>query len=113
MFLCENCLKSKKISFIRKLLLVKSSGKCEICGNNSLCCDWKDYKIEKKIMSVVNLDSKKIFETLDTLKHLVGLAVCDFTNNQTKREKAIAKMEIRFSDIADTVNNYFFHKQNL
>ena len=44
MFLCENCLKSEKISFLRKLLLPKSFGKCEMCGNNKLCYNWKDYK---------------------------------------------------------------------
>ena len=41
MFLCEKCIKDKKISFLRKLLLAKSFGKCEICKNNSLCYDWK------------------------------------------------------------------------
>ena len=65
-------------------------------------------------MSLINnLSTDKIFETLNTLKQLVGLSVCDFTNGQEVRDKSIKKMEMRFSDIVDTINNYFFHKQNL
>ena len=48
-----------------------------------------------------------IFEILNQLKHLVGMAQCDFMNNQTTRKKAIKDMEVRFVRIQDIIKDYF------
>ena len=44
MFLCKNCLKKEKVKTLRKLLLPKSYGLCELCGIKTICYDWKNYK---------------------------------------------------------------------
>lgn len=59
------------------------------------------------------LTSDQIFDVLNTLKHHIGLAVAEFTNNQVVREKAISNMEIRLSNIRDTLDSYFSCKANL
>lgn len=62
---------------------------------------------------IKQLTTKDIFDVLNTLKHHIGLAVADFTNNQVIRNKAISNMEIRFSNIQDTLDHYFTCKKVL
>ena len=62
-------------------------------------------------MSIKNLETKEIFNVLNNIKRNIGLAVCEFMNNQVERNKAILNMENRFNSIIENINDYFFMKK--
>lgn len=61
-------------------------------------------------MCLTNKIPKKasdIFEVLNQLKHLIGMAQCDYLNNQVTKSSAIKSMEKRFVDIKEYIEIYF------
>ena len=62
-------------------------------------------------MSFKNLSTNEIFAVLNHIKQKVGLAVCDFTNNQTSRNESIRNMEKRFYKIVEIIHHYFNDKK--
>ena len=62
-------------------------------------------------MSIKNLSTNRIFEVLNSIKQNIGLAVCEFVNNQVHRDKAILNMENKFVSILENINEYFFDKK--
>ena len=68
-------------------------------------------KIRGNNMSIKNLSTNKIFEVLNAIKQNVGLAVCEFTNNQVNRDNAIENMEKKFNNILIHIDNYFENKK--
>ena len=74
------------------------------------------YKLTNKnklIIMTKQLPTDQIFDVLNRIKQNIGLAVCDFTDNQSIREKAIKQMEVRFLNIQDTIESYFTIKKVL
>jgi len=59
------------------------------------------------------LEIDQIFDVLNRLKRSIGLAVSDFIDNQSIRDKAIENMEKRFRNIVETIDSYFTCKEVL
>jgi len=55
----------------------------------------------------IQIVNKEIFDTLNRIKLNVGLAVSDYLDNQTTKDKAIENMEIRFREIIGIIDTYF------
>ena len=62
-------------------------------------------------MNIKNLSTNEIFSVLNSIKQNIGLAVCEFTDNQVVKNKAIKNMENRFNSIVENINNYFIKKK--
>lgn len=97
--------------------MTKECFKTCICNVNNKCVIPKTKEFKNFTCSLLKeikqLETNQIFDILNTLKHHIGLAVADFTNNQVIRDKAIYNMEVSFSNIQDTLDSYFTYKKVL